>query len=200
MTDRLLRPAVFLLCLVPFSWLLYGATTGSLGADPAEIIMHVTGEWSLRLIILTLLVSPLRRWTGWRWVFRLRRMLGLYAFFYACIHLASFGHFYIGWTFAVLLEELRERPYIAAGFGAWLLMLPLAITSTRAMQRRLGRNWSRLHRAVYFAAILACCHLLWQARSDIGEALAYTLVVVALLGWRLRRYLPGWRRWANRYS
>ena len=200
MTDRPLRLAVFLLGLVPFSWLLYGATTGSLGADPAERIMHVSGEWSLRFIVLTLLVSPLRQWTGWRWVFRLRRMLGLYAFFYACVHLASFGHFYVGWTLVVLLEELRERPYIAAGFSAWLLMLPLAITSTRAMQRRLGRNWSRLHRAVYVAAMLACCHLLWQARSDIGEALAYTLVIGALLGWRLRRYLPRENAGMGRYS
>lgn len=200
MTDRPLRLAVFLLCLVPFSWLLYGATSGSLGADPAETIMHVSGEWSLRFIVLTLLVSPLRQWSGWRWVFRLRRMLGLYAFFYACVHLACFGHFYVGWTLAVLLEELRERPYITAGFGAWLLMLPLAITSTRAMQRRLGRNWVRLHRAVYIAAVLACCHLLWQARSDIGEALAYTLVIGVLLGWRLRRYLPRQRTGMSRYS
>ena len=200
MTDRPLRLAVFLLCLLPFAWLLYGATTGSLGADPAERIMHVSGEWSLRLIVLTLLVSPLRQWTGWRWVFRLRRMLGLYAFFYACVHLASFGHFYVGWTLAVLLEELRERPYIAAGFSAWLLMLPLVITSTRAMQRRLGRNWARLHRAVYGAAVLACCHLLWQARSDIGEALAYTLVIGVLLGWRLRRYLPRENAGMGRYS
>lgn len=200
MAERPLRLAVFLLCLVPFCWLLYGATTGTLGADPAEAIMRVTGEWSLRFLVLTLLVSPLRQWTGWRWVFRLRRMLGLYAFFYACVHLASFGHFYVGWTLAVLLEELRERPYITAGFSAWLLMFPLAITSTRAMQRRLGRNWSRLHRAVYVAAVLACCHLLWQARSDIGEALAYTVVIAVLLGWRLRRYLPRKRPRASRYS
>ncbi|MFC1578836.1 sulfite oxidase heme-binding subunit YedZ [Pseudomonadota bacterium] len=190
MTERPLRLAVFLLCLLPFGWLLYAAGSGALGADPAETIMHFTGEWSLRLLVLTLLVSPLRQWTGWRWLFRLRRMLGLYTFFYACIHLAAFCHFYIGWTIALLLEELAERPYITVGFGAWLLMLPLAVTSTRAMQRRLGRNWPRLHRAVYGVAVLASCHLLWQARSDLGEALTYMAVFTLLLGWRLRRYLP----------
>ncbi len=147
--------------------------------------MHSTGEWSLRLLAITLLVSPLRRWSGRSVFLKFRRMLGLYAFFYACIHLASFGHFYVGWTLPILLEELIERPYITAGFLAWLLMLPLALTSTRRMQRRLGRNWLYLHRLIYPAAVISCLHLLWQARSDIGEALAYALVFAGLLGWRL---------------
>ena len=185
--ERVIRGGVFTLALLPFIWVFYAAATGGLGPDPAEALMHVTGEWSLRLLALTLLVSPLRAWTGWSLLLKLRRMLGLYAFFYGCIHLLSFLQFYVGWTPAGLLEELAERPYITMGFMAWLLMLPLAITSTRGMQRRLRRNWLRLHRLVYPAAILACLHLLWQARSDIGEALFYIGIFVVLLGWRLRR-------------
>ncbi|WP_241262808.1 sulfite oxidase heme-binding subunit YedZ [Parahaliea mediterranea] len=149
--------------------------------------MLQTGEWSLRFLVLTLLVSPLRQWTGWALVMRMRRMIGLYAFFYACIHLASFGHFYIGWSATILAEELVERPYVTVGFVAWLLLLPLAVTSTRGWQRRLRRHWQRLHRLIYPAAVLACLHLLWQARSDIGEALVYIVMVGALLAWRWRR-------------
>ena len=183
-----MRVGVFALCLLPFAWLVYGAATNGLGPDPAESIMHITGEWALRLLLLTLLVSPLRLWSGWPVVLKLRRMLGLYVFFYACIHLLSFCHFYIGWTAGALLEELVERPYITVGFAAWLLLLPLAVTSTRAMQRRLRRHWQRLHRLVYAVAVLACCHILWQARSDIGEALVYILLFAVLLAWRVRRF------------
>ena len=180
---------IFTLCLLPFLWLVFAATTATLGPDPAEAVMHVTGEWSLRMLVLTLLVSPLRRLSGWQGVLKFRRMLGLYAFFYSCVHLVSFCQFYVGWEPAQLAEELIERPYITVGFTAWLLMLPLALTSTRGMQRRLRRNWLRLHRAVYAAGLLACVHLFWQSRSDIGEALLYLLVVCALLGWRLKRYI-----------
>ena len=106
---------------------------------------------------------------------------GPVCFFYGCVHLATFAHFYIGWTLAALVEELAERSYITMGFAAWLLMLPLALTSTRAIQRRLRKNWQRLHRFIYPAAILVCLHILWQARSDIGDALVY----IALFGWML---------------
>ena len=183
-----MRLAVFALCLVPFGLLTYQAFTGGLGPDPADAIMHSTGEWSLRLLALTLLITPLRRRLSWPVLFKLRRMLGLFAFFYACVHLVSFGHFFVGWTPAILWEELVERPYITAGFTGWLLMLPLAVTSTRKMQRRLRHNWLRLHRLVYPAAIAACLHLLWQARADIGEALAYIAVFALLLGWRFWQY------------
>lgn len=186
--ERLVRAGVFALCLLPFTWLVYNAAIAGLGPDPGESIMHITGEWALRLLLLSLLVSPLRQWSGWPVVFKLRRMLGLYVFFYACIHLLSFCHFYIGWTGAALIEELVERPYITVGFAAWLLLLPLAVTSTRGMQRRLRRNWRRLHRLVYVVAALACCHILWQARSDIGEPLVYILLFTVLLGWRVKRF------------
>ncbi len=185
---RALKPVVFLLCLLPFGWLVCAAGTNALGPDPAESIMHSTGEWALRILLVTLAVSPVRKLWGWRWPMTLRRMLGLFAFFYATVHLASFGHFYIGWTPSILLEELVERPYITLGALAWVLMLPLAVTSTRKMQRRLKRNWRRLHRAVYPAAMLACLHLLWQARSDLGEPILYSVLLFLLLIWRLPVY------------
>lgn len=187
--ERLARGLIFILCALPFLWLVYAAVAGGLGPDPAEALMHITGEWSLRFLALTLLMSPLRAWTGWSLSIRLRRMFGLYTFFYACIHFFTFLQFFIGWTSGRLIEELVERPYITLGFSAWLLMLPLALTSTRGMQRRLRGNWQRLHRLVYPAAVLACLHLLWQARSDVGEALVYLVIFSVLLGWRVRR--PG---------
>ncbi|TGD71634.1 sulfoxide reductase heme-binding subunit YedZ [Mangrovimicrobium sediminis] len=169
---------------MPFAWLLYGAFAGGLGPDPAKTVILQTGEWALRFLLLTLAVSPLRRISGWYWPMRLRRMLGLFAFFYACVHLASFCQFYTGWDAGRLLEELAERPYITVGALAWVLLLPLAITSTHAMQRRLGRNWRRLHRLVYPALLLACVHLAWQVRSDYGEALVYGVFAALLLGYR----------------
>ena len=179
------KPIVFLVCLGPLLWLVYAAASGGLGPDPAEVIMHVSGEWSLRILALTLGVALLRQLLGKSWPLKLRRMLGLFAFFYACLHLMSFAHFYIGWTPALLWEELVERPYITVGFLAWLLMLPLAITSTRGMQRRLKRNWVRLHKLVYPAAVLACVHLVWQVRSDAAEAMVYALIFAILLAWRI---------------
>jgi len=185
--ERAARAGVFVLCLSPFAWVVYRAVAGGLGPDPAEALMHETGEWALRLLALTLLMSPLRSMISSPLPLKLRRMLGLYAFFYASVHLAAFLQFYIGWTAARLGEELLERPYITVGFAAWLLLLPLAVTSTRGMQRRLRRNWARLHRLVYPAAVLACLHLLWQARSDLGEAVVYITLFAVLLAWRLLR-------------
>ena len=187
MLKKLVRAGVFVTAAAPFLWLVYVAATNQLGPDPARDVMHFTGEWSLRLLAITLCLSPLRQLGIWRYPFRFRRMLGLYTFFYATVHLVGFAQLYVGWDGAVLLEELVERPYIAAGFAAWVLMLPLAATSTRGWQRRLGRNWLKLHRLVYGASLAGCLHLLWQARSDLGEALVYGAIFAVLLGWR------GWR-------
>ena len=184
-----IRLGVFFLCLIPFSLTLYGAAVGSLGPDPAERIMHVTGEWAARLLLLTLLISPLRKWSGWSVLLKLRRMLGLYAFFYGVVHLVSFAHFYLGWSPAILVEELVERPYITVGFAALLLMLPLAVTSTRAIQRRLGRRWLQLHRLIYVSSLLVCAHILWQVRSDAGDAILYIGLFTVLLAWRVKRYV-----------
>jgi sulfoxide reductase heme-binding subunit YedZ len=179
------RLLVFTLCLLPAIALTAAVIGDSLGPDPAEALMHETGEWAARLLIATLLVTPLRVYTAWRWLLPLRRMLGLYCFFYGSVHLMLFSHFYLGWAGDRLLEELIERPYITVGFTAWLFMLPLALTSNRVMMRKLRRNWQRLHYLVYPAAVLVSLHYLWQARSDIGEALVYCAAFGLLLGWRL---------------
>lgn len=191
--QRFLKPLLFLACLAPFTALFRAAVMARLGPDPGEQLMLETGEWAARLLILTLLVSPLRSWTGWSGILRVRRMLGLFCFFYGCIHLTLFAHFYLGWDAARLWEELVERPYITVGFGAWLIMLALAVTSNRAMQRRLRKNWQRLHRGVYPVAILVSLHFIWQSRSDFGEALIYSLIFALLLAWRLIRY---WKKQA----
>lgn len=181
---KLFKAVAFVACLLPMGLLLLGAFTAGLGPDPAKTIMLSTGEWALRFLLLTLTVSPLRRITGWQWPMRQRRMLGLYVFFYACVHLVAFFQFYVGWSWNRALEEVAERPYITVGALAWVLLLPLALTSTRAMQRRLGRNWRRLHRLVYPALVLASVHLAWQVRSDYGEALLYCGLAALLLGYR----------------
>ena len=188
MQATLIRSLVFLAAASPFHWLVFAAVTNQLGPDPARDVMHFTGEWSLRLLAVTLCLSPLRQFGLWRYPFRFRRMLGLFAFFYGTVHLVGFGQLYIGWDSAILIEELVERPYITAGFAAWLMMLPLAVTSTRGWQRRLGKRWLRLHQLVYVAAIAGSLHLLWQARSDVGEALVYGVLFLVLLGWRGWRY------------
>jgi sulfoxide reductase heme-binding subunit YedZ len=187
-TGLWLKPAVFAAALAPAVVLLVAAFGGNLGPDPAEALMHGTGEWAARLLIATLLISPLREIGGWKVLLKLRRMLGLFVFAYGSVHLLLFLQFYLGWSGARVWEELVERPYIAVGFLAWVLMLPLAVTSTRGMQRRLKRNWARLHRAIYPVALLVSLHILWQARSDVGEALVYIAIFALLLGWRALRY------------
>ena len=183
------KPILFLLCLLPFAELFWLAVNAQLGPDPAEALMKETGEWAARLLILCLLVTPLRHLSGWGSVVKSRRLLGLFCFFYASVHLVLFLHFYLGWVPARVLEEILERPYISVGFTAWLILLPLAITSTQGMQRRLRRNWQRLHRGIYPVAVLVSLHYLWQSRSDIGEALLYSSLFGLLLAYRVLRHL-----------
>ena len=185
-----LRTLVFGLALTPFLLIVQGVVTDALGPDPAEALMHRTGEWAMRLLVLVLAARPLAQW-GWPRLFLYRRMLGLFVFFYVSLHLLVFAQVYIGWRGDILLEELVERPYVMVGFAAWLLLLPLAVTSTHAMRRRLGKRWKQLHRAIYAIALLATLHLLWLSRSDIGDAVVYGVLFALLLGWRVRHY---WRR------
>ena len=182
------KPSLFLLGLLPFALLVWAGLANELGPDPAEVLMHETGQWGARILILTLCITPFRSWLGWPALIQLRRMLGLFTFFYASTHLLLFLQFYLGWSSDRLLEELVERPYITVGFLAWSIMLLLALTSNRRMQRHLRRNWQRLHRGVYIAVVLVCLHYLWQVRSDFGEALVYVLLFAALLGWRLMQF------------
>jgi len=174
---------VFLLLLGPFAVLVTQLASNSLGPDPAEHLMHVTGEWVMRLMVLVLVATPLAR-NGWPRLARYRRMLGLYVWFYATLHLLVFAQVYIGWSAEVLLEELTERPYVMVGFAAWLILVPLGITSAHIIRRRMGRHWKSLHKLTYAVAVLGWLHLLWLSRSDIGDAVVYGLIFAGLLGWR----------------
>lgn len=159
--------------------------SGALGADPVAEIEHRLGLWALRLLLLTLAVTPLRQITGQPVLVRFRRMLGLYAFFYATVHFAAYLVLDLRGYWTQIFEEIAKRPYITVGFAAWLLLVPLAVTSTQAAIRRLGRNWARLHRLVYVVAVLAVLHFWWLVKSDVREPLLYAAILTALLAWRL---------------
>ena len=157
---------------------------GGLGADPVAEIEHRLGLWALRLLLLTLAITPLRQLSGQPVLLRFRRLLGLYAFFYASLHLAAYLVLDLRGYWTQIFEEILKRPYITVGFLAWLLLVPLAITSTQAMMRRLGRLWGRLHQLIYAIAVLAVLHFWWLVKSDIREPLLYAAILGLLLGWR----------------
>ena len=176
---------VSLACLAPAAWLAFRLVQGNLGANPAETLQLDTGIWALRFLILTLAVTPVRRLTGWNHVIRYRRILGLFAFFYACLHLAAYAVLDRYMDFSGVWEDVIERPFITAGMVALLAMLPLAVTSTNGWIRRLGRRWQTLHRLIYVSAIAAAVHYLWKVKIMSGSPVYYALIVAALLGFRL---------------
>ena len=173
-------------CMLPLLVLSIQLGTGQMGPDPAKRLMQGTGEWGLRGLILVLLAAPLAK-RGWPMLFRFRRIMGLSLFVYVSLHLLLFAQVYVGWSLTLLAEELKERPYVLVGFSAWLMMLPLALTSTGRARRWLGRRWRQLHRLIYLATVLAWLHVFWLVRSDVGEALLYGVIFAALLLWRVRR-------------
>ncbi|MFP8966590.1 sulfite oxidase heme-binding subunit YedZ [Pokkaliibacter sp. CJK22405] len=175
------RFIVFGLGLIPFLWLVWCTLTNQLGADPAKTIVWETGRWALRILLVTLAVSPLRRYAGWGWLMPHRRMIGLFALFYGVLHLLAYIFFILGGNLSQLGEELVRRPYITVGAPALLILIALGVTSTRGMMKRLGKNWQRLHNLVYLALILAWIHLLWQVRSSYFEAALYGTIGAALL-------------------
>lgn len=185
------RAALFALALVPFAELVRLGFTGGLGANPVEFVLRWLGTWTLVALLATLSITPLRWVTGWAWLIRLRRMLGLYAFFYGTLHVSSYvwiDHFF---DWAEIVGDIAKRPYLTFGFAAYVLMIPLAITSTNAMVRRLGgRNWQRLHRIVYLVAVLGVLHYWYHklAKNDLETPTIYALVLGALLGVRLLRW------------
>jgi sulfoxide reductase heme-binding subunit YedZ len=180
-----LKPALFLLCLIPFLQLAYRAYAGDLGANPIDTVTRFTGSWALLFLLTSLGVTPLRRITGWHDLIKFRRMLGLYAFFYASLHFATFvglDHFF---DFGRIGKDILKRPYVTAGFTAFVVMIPLALTSSAGMIRRLGKRWHQLHRLAYVAAIAAVVHFYWLVKSDIGRPLQYGAVLALLLGYRI---------------
>ncbi|HEY7497247.1 MAG TPA: protein-methionine-sulfoxide reductase heme-binding subunit MsrQ [Vicinamibacterales bacterium] len=180
-----MKPLVFLLALAPYVWMLFRAYTGRLSANPIEDITLTTGIWALRFLVATLAITPLRRITGWNRVIQYRRMLGLFAFFYAVNHLLIYVVLDQGLAFEYILPDIVKRPYITAGMIAFTAMIPLAITSTKGWIRRLGRKWQMLHRLVYVSGIAACLHFLWKVKVIIGEPVYYAVIVAALLVFRL---------------
>jgi sulfoxide reductase heme-binding subunit YedZ len=181
------KPAVFVLCLLPVL-LLLGDTfeiTGSLGANPVEEIQDRLGNWGLRFIMIALAVTPLRRLTGWNWLLRFRRMLGLFAFFYTFLHFLVWLILDQGVLWSAIVEDIAKRPFITIGFAALLILAALAATSTNGMRRRLGRRWQQLHYGVYAAGILGVWHYWWQVKNDIREPLIYAVILSGLLGVRL---------------
>jgi sulfoxide reductase heme-binding subunit YedZ len=183
---RVFKPLVFLSALLPFAIMLRGAWVGDLGANPLETVTHGTGDWALRFLLLTLAMTPLRRLLHRSWPLRMRRMLGLYAFFYASLHFLIWLVLDQELSWHNILGDIAKRPYITVGFTAWLLLVPLAATSTRWAMRRLGRRWTRLHRLVYPTAVLAVVHYLWLVKADLFEPLLYGAILAVLLLARLR--------------
>lgn len=188
--DRALRfvakPVVFLACLVPFGVLLLGALHGNLGANPLERVTHETGLWGLRLLLITLAITPLRRLTGWNRLQRFRRMLGLFVFFYISLHFLTWVWLDQELSWGRIVADIAKRPYVTVGFTGWLLLVPLALTSTRGMMRRLGRNWQRLHRAVYAVGVLGVLHYIWLVKADLLQPLIYAglLLLLLVVRWR----------------
>lgn len=186
---RWVQPLVFVICLLPLGWLVWAAVEGRLGANPVEAVIHGTGEFGLRLLLATLAVTPLRRLTGWTWLIRLRRMLGLFAFLYASLHLLAYLWLDQFFDWRAIFEDILRRPYISVGFAALVLMVPLAVTSTTGWVRRLGARWRQLHRLVYPIACLAVLHFLWLVKADLLRPGIYAAVLAVLLLARLPLHL-----------
>lgn len=185
--SRGIKPLLFVLCLLPLGQLAWGVIYDQLGANPIEVFTRSTGEWTLRFLLVTLTVTPLRQLTGANWLIKLRRMLGLFAFFYALVHLTSYLWLDQFFDWGEILRDIIKRPFITVGMTAFLLMLPLAFTSTNRMMRRLGGHWRRLHRLIYLLAPLALLHYFWLVKADIRLPVIYALLLGVLLGYRLYR-------------
>lgn len=183
----LLKGLVWLLCLAPGVWLVWRGFTDRLGANAIEEVLHRLGDTSLVILLVTLSITPIRRLTGWNDLAPLRRPLGLFAFFYLTTHFLWYAVVDEGLAFEFIVEDVIERPYILAGFTAWLMLIPLAITSTKGWIRRLKKNWQKLHRLVYVATGLGVLHFYWQVKADTYWPLVATTVLVALMLLRIRQ-------------
>ena len=181
-----LKLVIFIICLVPVAQLCWGLYNDSLGANPIEFVIRSLGRWALKFLLITLCITPLRKITGWGWLMRFRRMLGLYAFFYAVLHWSVYLGLDQSFDWIAIAKDIIKRPFITIGMLTFTLLLPLAITSTNGMMRRLGfERWQILHRAVYAAAMLAVLHFWWLVKLDVTWPLIYTAMLAVLLGLRL---------------
>lgn len=185
-------------CLVPLVWSVWLFSTGRGSVDPVEEWLHRSGKTAVLILVASLAVTPVRRWTGWNDAQKLRRLLGLFAFFYATLHLGVYLYFDQGLAWSFILEDVVERPFIFSGMAAFLLLVPLAATSTRASIRRLGKNWVKLHRLVYLSMGAALLHYTWGQKADIRDPLVVATVVAVLLGARLWWWIAKRRARASR--
>lgn len=185
--TRVFKPLFFVLLLLPVLYYAYGIWQDTLGANPLEAVIRGLGDWALRILLLTLFMSPLRRLINWAQVLQLRRMLGLYAYFYVILHLLGYLWFDQFFDWEEVWFDILERPFITIGMAAVVLLTPLAITSTKGMIRRMGKNWKRLHSLVYLISILAVIHFWWMVKLDVIEPVIYSGVLVILLAERLYR-------------
>ncbi len=186
--SRFAKPLLFSLCLLPFGWLFYAAWADALGANPAEALIRSLGDWTLRMLCLTLAVTPLRQISGWVALARFRRMLGLFTYFYAWLHFLAYGWLDKGLDLADILQDIAKRPFILVGTLCLLLLTPLALTSFNRAIRYLGpRRWQWLHRLVYAIALLGLLHFFWMraGKNDFAEVAVYAVVIALLLGWRV---------------
>jgi methionine sulfoxide reductase heme-binding subunit len=186
------KPLLFVLCLLPLAWLVWGAAAGTLGANPAEVLIRATGDWTLRFLCLTLAVTPLRQLSGWHVLARWRRMLGLFTFFYACLHFLCFAWLDMGLELTAIVNDIAKRPFILVGSLTLLLMVPLAATSFNRAIKALGpKRWQLLHRLVYAQALLGLLHFFWMrsAKNNFADVAVYAAVLAVLLGWRVVKRL-----------
>lgn len=183
--QKSLKPLVFVLALVPAGYLGYRTYTNDLGVNPAETLQLETGGWALKFLLLTLAITPVRRLSGWNRVIQYRRMLGLFAFFYACLHVLTYIVLDKYFAFGEMLADVAKRPFITAGFVAFVAMVPLAVTSTKGWIRRLGRRWQALHRLIYLSGVAAAIHFVWKVKVAVGEPVYYAVAVALLLAFRV---------------
>jgi sulfoxide reductase heme-binding subunit YedZ len=188
--HRSAKPIMWLLCLLPFAWLVWGASQDALGANPAEYVIRATGDWTLRLLCIALAVTPVRVQLGLPELARFRRMLGLFTYFYVGLHLLCYSWLDMGFEVDDIAHDIAKRPFILVGFGAFVLLTPLAATSFNAAIRWLGaKRWQRLHKVVYGVAVLAVLHFFWMraGKNNFAEVAVYAGILAALLGWRVRQ-------------
>ena len=178
---------------MPAGVLAWRAATGGLGANPIEEITHQTGWWALFLLFASLTVTPIRRLTGWHRVIRFRRLIGLFAFFYATLHFLTYLILDQFFAFGYILEDIAERPFITVGFAAWLILIVLAVTSTTGWIRRLGKKWTRLHQMVYLAATFGGIHFFWKVKADTREPLIFLAALAVLMAFRVPGLIPARR-------
>jgi sulfoxide reductase heme-binding subunit YedZ len=188
-SGKKLKPVLFILLLIPLAMLAYRFYSEGFGANPIETINRYTGDWALRILLMTLAFSPLIRLTRWNNIIQYRRMFGLFAFFYVCVHFSSYIVLDQFFDFGAIIEDVIKRPFITAGFSAFVLLIPLAVTSTNKMVERLQYRWIQLHRIVYFIAMLAVLHFWWMVKVDTREPMIYAIILAVLLGFRLYFYI-----------